>query len=151
MSNGDTFGAVRYLAKSVTVTHFDLRTANRTNFGVVRYTFSHQNWYGVSINVEKCVSRSLNKTDNVPLLVRCGSRSDNKKRTVEMNGSVRFTLLIGTVTVATRDRRKKQYGKLNEKRTRYHTDTVSYGHGTVRTRWKIRIHYFIDAHLRSIQ
>ena len=41
----------------------------------------------------------------MPLLVRCGSRSKTKKRTIEIKGSVRFALLTvslknGTVTVA---------------------------------------------------
>ena len=59
--------ATAYRAKSVTVTHLYLRTANRTNFSVVRYAVSPQNRYGVSINVVKCVSLSLNKTENSPL------------------------------------------------------------------------------------
>ena len=79
--------------------------------------------------------------------MRYGSWSNTKKRTVTINGLVRFALPTvrlknGTVTIALvvkndtvkktengTDTVRTRYGTV---RTRYGTDTVRYGHGTVR-------------------
>ena len=68
-----------------------VREPYRTSFGAVRIAV----WFAV-LN---------NKRITVYILVRYGSRSNTKKRTVKINGSVRFALPTvrlknGTVTVA---------------------------------------------------
>ena len=70
------------------------------------------------------------KRITVLILVRYGSRSNTKMRTVKVNGSVRFSLLTigqknGTVTVAL----AVKNGTV--KKTENGTDTVRYGNGTV--------------------
>ena len=76
-----------------------------------------------------------NKRITVSILVRYGSRSNTKTRTVKINGSVRFALPTfrlknGTVTVAIAV--KNGTVKKTENGTdtvRYGTDTVRYGNG----------------------
>ena len=81
-----------------------------------------------------------NKRITVSILVRYGSRSNTKMRTVKINGSVRFALPIvrlknGTVTVAI----AVKNGTV--KKTENGTDTVRCGTDTVRC--QIRTHYCI--------
>ena len=91
-----------------------------------------------------------NKRIMVSILVRYGSRSNTKTRTVKINGSVRFALPTvslknGTVTVAIAVKngtvKKTENGtdtvRYGTDTVRYGTDTVQYGtvrygHGTVR-------------------
>ena len=79
-----------------------------------------------------------NKRIMVPILVRYGSRSNTKKRTVKINGSVCFTLLTvrlenGTVTVAVKN---GTVNKTENRKVRTRT----------RIRWQIRNPYCEDLH-----
>ena len=62
------------------------REPYRTSFGTVR----------IAVRLAFLNSKRI----TVPILVRYGSRSNTKKQTVTINGSVRFALPTGTVTVA---------------------------------------------------
>ena len=90
-----------------------------------------------------------NKRITVSILVRYGSRSNTKMRTVTINGSVRFALLTvglknGTVTVA--------LAVINgtAKKTENGTDTVRYGNGDKFGRTIVYKEYRLDMYLMLV-
>ncbi len=123
-----------------TVFRLTVRSAKRTEPLIVTARVlvfdrePHRDPYCISFGAVRIAVRFAvlnNKRITVSILVRYGSRSNTKTRTVTINGSVRFALLTvslknGTVTVAvavkngTVKKNGKRYGKQNGKR---------YGHG----------------------